>query len=83
MDCKTVSVPLLGSGPFGFTDISLIGRVIFSAVEEFLEKNYNEDLDIKEVRILNDDPSTINVLEREFLSRYSLFGINLQQDGTL
>ena len=58
LDCKTISIPAISSGIFGFPK-PLCARTFFKAIEEFCSKN--TEFSIQEVRLTNFDDETYQI----------------------
>jgi len=67
--CKSVSLPAISSGIFGFPR-DLCAFHFFRAAEDFSKENSSENASLKIVRFTNFDDLTVGYFEDEFKKRY-------------
>ena len=84
MVCESISFPALGAGCiFGFP-ISVVCLAIYSAMEEFVMNTLDSSsINIKKVYILLKRRETVELFELEFLKRYSLCDIYVNDLGEI
>jgi O-acetyl-ADP-ribose deacetylase (regulator of RNase III) len=70
LKCKTVSIPAISSGIFGFPK-PLCAKVLFKAVEDFVCENDKDTVPLTKVRFTNFDSETTIIFQKEFISRYA------------
>jgi O-acetyl-ADP-ribose deacetylase (regulator of RNase III) len=71
MKCKSVSIPAISSGIFGFPK-PLCAKVLFDTVEDFVRENHEgvDKTSLRVVRFTNFDTETTIVFAKEFTKRY-------------
>ena len=68
LTCKSVSVPAISSGIFGFPK-PRCAEILFDTAEEFLFRNDIKHLN--EIRFTNFDEETYSIFMEEFKKRYT------------
>ncbi len=63
LDCKSVSIPAISSGIFGFPK-PLCAKTFFYAIERYCEENKLGSL--QDVRLTNFDEETTDIFQAEF-----------------
>jgi O-acetyl-ADP-ribose deacetylase (regulator of RNase III) len=84
MLCESISFPALGTGSvFGFP-LSVMAPAFFSALEEYV-MNITEirGVNVKKVRLMLKRKETCDFFEREFIRRYSLCDLYVNETGEL
>ena len=84
MLCESISFPALGAGSiFGFP-MQVVCLAIYSAMEEFVMNTVDSaSINVKKVRILLKHKETVQLFEREFLRRYSLCDVYVNDAGEI
>ena len=84
MLCESIAFPAIGAGKiFGFP-MQVVCLAIYSVLEEFVMNTVdNSSINIKKVRILLKRKDAIELFEREFLRRYSLCDVYVNEIGEI